>query len=58
MRSLNMFVLVVASSLAFACGSSTPTPETPTPEAAEAPVGDTAVTAPAADAGAPVHPAE
>lgn len=58
MRSLITFVLVVASSLAFACGSSTPTPETPMPEAAEPPVGDSAVTAPVADAGAAVHPAQ
>lgn len=48
MRSLNVIALVFVSSIAFACGSSTPPAESPEPEAAaaEAPVG-------AADAGVP-----
>jgi hypothetical protein len=55
MTSSKTLALVILSASAFACGSSTPSPETP--EAAEAPTGD-AVTAPAADAGAAPAPAE
>jgi hypothetical protein len=46
MRSLNIIALVFVSSIAYACGSSTPPAESPEPEAASA-------EAPAADAGAP-----
>jgi hypothetical protein len=50
MRSLNIIALVFVSSLAYACGSSTPPAESPAPEAASA---EAPADAPAADAGAP-----
>jgi hypothetical protein len=43
MKSLNIIALLLVSSIAYACGSSTPPAETPEPAAA----------APAGDAGAP-----
>jgi hypothetical protein len=45
MKSLNIIALLLVSSIAYACGSSTPPAESPEPEAAAA--------APAGDAGAP-----
>ena len=45
MKSLNIIALLLVSSIAYACGSSTPAAESPEPEAAAA--------APAGDAGAP-----
>ena len=51
MRSLNIVALLVVSSLALACGSSTPPAETPEP-AAEAEAPADAPPAPKADAGA------
>lgn len=45
MKSLNIIALLLVSSIAYACGSSTPPAESPEPEAASA--------APAGDAGAP-----
>ena len=49
MKSLNIIALLFVSLVAaYACGSSTPSPESPEPEAASAEV------APAADAGAPM----
>jgi hypothetical protein len=50
MRSLNVIALVFVSSIAYACGSSTPPAESPEPEAASA---EAPVEAPAADAGVP-----
>ena len=51
MRSLNIIALLFVSSLAYACGSSTPAAESPEPEAAAA---EAPVDAPA-DAGAPAQ---
>ena len=45
MKSLNIIALLLVSSIAYACGSSTPPAESPEPEATAA--------APAGDAGAP-----
>ncbi len=55
MRSLNIIALVIVSSVALACGSSTPAPETPEPEAAAAETPSDGPAAPAADAGPPAQ---
>jgi hypothetical protein len=48
MRSLNIIALLFVSTLAYACGSSTPPAESPAPESASA-----EASAVSADAGAP-----